>query len=243
MEGIIFDEAVAATYDADSAAMFEPSVLDPAVEFLAGLAGHGRALELGVGTGRVALPLSARGVPVHGVDASEPMLERLRAKPGAAAISLTVGDMATAAVPGPFRLVYLVYNVITNLVTQEAQVRCFQNAAAHLEPGGFLVAEVFVPELQRLPRGDTYRAFTVTPAHLGFDEYDVVRQLCRSHHYVIRDGQARVFVSEHRYAWPAELDLMARLAGLTFHERWASWRRDVFTAASTSHVSVWRKPG
>lgn len=237
---VVFDEAVAASYDADSASMYEPAVLDPAVDFLATLAGDGPALEFGVGTGRVALPLSERGVAVHGVDISEPMVARLKAKPGADAIGVTIGDFATARVDGRFRLVYLVFNAITNLTTQDEQVACFANAAAHLEPGGYLVAEAFVPQLRRLPPGDTHRAFHVTPGHLGFDEYDVVNQICTSHHYFVHNGQSRYFASRHRYAWPAELDLMARLAALTLHERWSDWKRTPFTADSTDHISVWR---
>lgn len=240
---VTFDQAVAASYDADSASMYDPAVLDPAVEFLAGLAEGGAALEFGIGTGRVALPLSERGVAVHGIDISEPMVARLKAKPGSGAIGVTIGDFATARVDGRFRLVYLVFNAITNLTTQDEQVDCFANAAAHLEPGGYLVVEAFVPQLRRLPPGDTHRAFQVTPGHLGFDEYDVVNQLCTSHHYFIDGGKARYFASRHRYACPAEFDLMARLAGLTLHERWSDWKRTPLTAESTDHISVWRKPG
>jgi SAM-dependent methyltransferase len=241
VEEVVFDERVAATYDASSPYMFDPAVLDPAVDLLAELAAGGAALELGIGTGRVALPLSRRGVRVHGIDISEPMVARLRAKPGGDAIGITIGDFATTSVGERFRLVYVVYNAITNLTTQDAQVECFRNAAAHLEPGGHFVAEVFVPELQRLPRGDTHRAFRVTPTHLGFDEYDVVAQRCTSHHYFTTGERFEHFSSVHRYAWPAELDLMARMAGLTRCERWADWARAPFTATSTDHVSVWRK--
>jgi SAM-dependent methyltransferase len=239
-----FDEEVAASYDETSRAMYRPEVLDPAVSFLAELAGDGAALELGIGTGRVALPLCRRGVRVHGIDLSEPMLEQLRAKPGAEAIGITAGDVARTRVPGAFRLVYLVFNTITNLVTQDEQVACFQNAAAHLEPGGRFVVEVFVPQLRRLPPGERVRAFDVGASHLGFDVYeDFAGQLLRSHHYWFEDGRLRRFSAPFRYVWPAELDLMARLAGLALHGRWAGWRREPFTDESPSHVSVWEKPG
>jgi SAM-dependent methyltransferase len=240
-----FDEQVAAVYDEASAGMFAPEVLDPAVDFLAALAGDGAALELGVGTGRVALPLSARGVAVHGVDLSPAMVERLRAKPGADALDVTVGDFATVRVRGSFRLVYLVFNTIMNLTTQDAQVECFCNAAAHLEPGGSFVVEVGVPALRRLPPGETVRAFAVTPTHLGFDEYTdlTAAQCCWSHHYRVDGDRIATSSQAFRYLWPAELDLMARIAGLRLRERWSGWTREAFTGESTSHVSVWQKPG
>ncbi len=238
----IFDERVAPTYDADSEEMFAPEVLDPAVDLLAQLADGGAALELAIGTGRVALPLSRRGVEVHGVDISTAMVAELQAKPGGAAIPVTVGDMATATLDRAFRLAYLVFNALTNLTTQDEQVQCFGNAARHLEPGGRFVVEVFVPELRRLPSGDTHRAFLVTPTHLGVDEYDLVANICRSNHWFVRDdGELQVFVSTHRYAWPAEMDLMARIAGMTLRDRWADWDRSMFTSSSTKHVSVWAK--
>lgn len=237
-----FDERIAAAYDATSADRFDPAVLDPAVDFLAELAGGGSALELGIGTGRVALPLRQRGVRVHGIDLSPAMVARLRAKPGGDDIDVTIGDFATTRVPGTFRLVYLVYNTISNLTTQDEQVRCFQNAAAHLEPGGCFVVELFVPPLQRLPPGETVRAFEVAPTHLGFDEIDVATQILRSHHYFVAGGQLETFSAPFRYAWPSELDLMARLAGMTLRERWATWTREPFTRDSTAHVSVWQKP-
>jgi len=237
----VWDELAAANYDASSADMFGPAVLDPVVDFLAALAQGGSALEFGVGTGRVALPLSHRGVRVHGIDNSEAMVAQMRTKPGSAAIGVSMGDFANTSVNSTFQLVYLVFNAITNLTTQDEQVDCFRNAAAHLEPGGFLVAEVFVPELQRLPRGDKFRAFTVTPAHLAFDEYDVAAQLCTSHHYFVADGTLQTFLSTHRYVWPAELDLMARLAGMRLRERWNDWTRGPFTDQSTDHISVWQK--
>ena len=238
-----FGEQVAARYDESSADMFDPAVVDPVADFLAGLAGDGAALELGIGTGRIALPLARRGVRVHGIDLSEAMVARLRAKPGAQRIDVTVGDFATTTVAGRFALAYLVFNTIGNLTTQDEQVACFQNAAAHLEPGGCFVIEVIVPALQRLPPGETVRPFALTPAHLGFDEYDVAAQGLISHHYWMLGGQFDTFSSPFRYVWPSELDLMARLAGLTLRERWSDWARAPFTSDSTEHVSVWAKPG
>jgi SAM-dependent methyltransferase len=205
-----FGEGVAASYDDDAADMYDPAVLAPAVDFLAGLAGDGRALEFGVGTGRIALPLAERGVEVHGIDLSEAMLARLRAKPGADRVGLTLGDFATTTVEGPFRLAYLVFNTIGNLTTQEAQVACFRNAAGHLEPGGCFVIEMMMPALQRLPPGETVRPFHVSETYWGFDEYDVATQGLVSHHLTIRDdGTAEHVSMPFRYVWPAELDLMA----------------------------------
>jgi SAM-dependent methyltransferase len=236
-----FGEQVAAGYDESSADMFDPSVLDPTVDFLAELAGDGAALELGIGTGRVALPLSQRGVPVHGIDLSEAMVARLRAKPGAERIGVTIGDFATTTVEGRFTLAYLVFNTIQNLTSQDAQVTCFQNVAAHLEPGGCFVIEVGVPSLQRLPPGETVRAFAVTPTNLGFDEFDVVNQGLISHHYTVEAGNLQLHSVPFRYVWPSELDLMARIAGMRLRERWSGWRREPFTSDSRAHVSVWEK--
>lgn len=236
-----FGERVAARYDASSEEMFDPAVVAPAVRFLADLAGDGAALELGVGTGRLALPLSETGVPVHGIDLSPAMLARLRAKPGADRIGVTVGDFAHATAPGTFTLAYLVFNTIMNLTTQDEQVACFRNVARHLEPGGRFVVEVGVPDLRRLPPGETFRPFTVTPTRLGFDEYDTVRQGLISHHYRVEDGGLETISVPFRYAWPSELDLMARLAGMTLRERWEDWDRAPFTSESTRHVSVWAK--
>jgi SAM-dependent methyltransferase len=241
MPKVYFDERIAEGYDATSAEMFEPEVVDPVVSFLAGLAGDGAALELGVGTGRIALPLSQRGVRVHGIDLSPAMVARLRAKPGADQIEVTIGDFATTRVPGTFRLAYLVFNTIMNLTTLDEQVECFRNAAAHLEPGGCFVIEVGVPALQRLPPGETIRAFTVSPTRLGFDEYDVAAQILYSHHYWVVDGRLETFSAPYRYVWPSELDLMARLAGMSLRERWSGWNREPFTSESTTHVSVWEK--
>ena len=237
-----YNEEIAAHYDETTAHMYRPEVLLPTVEFLALLAGDGRALEFGVGTGRVALPLSERGVPTHGIDISEPMLAELRKKDAAARVGVTVGDFATARVDGTFRLVYLLFNTITNLTSQDEQVECFQNAAAHLEPGGHFVIEVLVPDLRRLPPGQRVRAFDLDPSHLGFDEYtDFVRQIQYSHHYWIDGERVRTHSAPYRYVWPSELDLMARLAGMTLRERWADWSRAPFTDESRSHVSVWQQ--
>ncbi len=237
-----FGEDVAARYDDSSADMFDPAVVDPTVDFLAGLAGDGAALEFGIGTGRIALPLSRRGVSVHGIDLSDAMVARLREKPGAERIGVTLGDFATTKVDGVFSLAYIVYNTISNLTTQDSQVACFQNAAAHLGPGGCFVIEVGVPGLQRLPPGETVRAFTVSPTRLGFDEYDVASQGLISHHYWVAGDRFESLSVPFRYAFPAEFDLMARLAGMTLRERWSGWKREPFTGESTKHVSVWQKP-
>ena len=235
-----FGERIAARYD-DDAEMFDPAVVGPAVDFLADLAGTGAALELGIGTGRIALPLAERGIRVQGIDLSTAMVARLRAKPGAEEITVTIGDFATTRVDGTFAVAYLVFNTIMNLTTQEEQVACFQNAAAHLEPGGCFVIEVMLPELQRLPPGETFRPFHVGPERLSFDEYDVVSQGLISHHYVLADGPVEVDAIPFRYVWPAELDLMARLAGMRLRERWGDWRREPFTSESRKHVSVWER--
>jgi hypothetical protein len=237
-----FGEDVAARYDESSAGEFAPEVLDPAVDFLAQLAGPGPALEFGIGTGRVALPLAARGIRMQGIELSEAMARRLRAKPGGEEIDVAIGDFSTTRVDGAFRLVYLVFNTIGNLTTQSSQVACFQNAAAHLEVGGTFVIEVGVPDLQRLPPGETVIPFHVSDEHIGFDEYDVANQGLISHHLEITpDGRAIRASIPFRYVWPAELDVMAQLAGMTLRERWSDWRRAPFTSASRKHVSVWAK--
>jgi SAM-dependent methyltransferase len=237
-----FDERIAKRYEEFWPDLFDPAVVDPAVNFLAERAGTGAALELGIGTGRIALPLSRRGVRVHGIELSPAMVAELQLMPGADDIGVTVGDFATNNVAGTFTLAYLVRNTITNLTTQDEQVACFRNVAAHLEPGGCFVIEVYVPELQRLPPGETIHTFAVSPTHLGFEEYDVASQIAFSHHYWLIDGELETFSSPHRYVWPSELDLMARLAGMTLRERWSDWNREPFTSESRSHVSVWEKP-
>ncbi len=242
MKENFFDDDVAPVYDENSAHMFKPEVLGPTVDFLVDLAGDGRALELAIGTGRVGIPLRQHGVPVHGIELSEAMVRELRRRSGYDTIAVTSGDMATARVPGTFRLVYLVYNTITNLLTQDEQVACFRNAAAHLEPGGCFVIEVFVPELQRLPPGETARPFHVGAQHLGFDSFDFVNQQLVSHHFWLRGDSVDSSQSPHRYVWPSELDLMARIAGMRLRERWSDWTRSPFKADSRQHVSVWEKP-
>ena len=236
-----FGERVAAGYDDDESPMFDAAVIGATVDVLAELAGTGRALELGVGTGRVALPLSRRGVPVHGVDLSQAMVARLRAKPGSEVIGVTIGDFATARVDGTFSLAYLVFNTIMNLTTQEAQVACFANVAAHLSPGGCFVVEVMVPDLRRLPPGQTAVPFETGPKRWGFDLYDVATQEMSSNHMTVDGGRAEFSSIPFRYVWPAELDLMARIAGMRLRERWEGWRREPFTGESRQHVSVWQK--
>lgn len=237
-----FGERVAARYDEHSGGMFEPDVVDPAADTLAELAAGGAVLEFAIGTGRIALPLAERGVRVTGIDSSEAMLARLREKPGAEAIEALAGDMATTRVDGEFTLVYLVFNTIFNLVTQDAQVACFENAAVHLPSGGRFVIEARVPELQRLPLGQTVLPWRADPDGWSFYEYDVVGQRLRGRHFNVVDGRVEPSPIEMRYAWPAELDLMARLAGMRLEDRWAGWQREPFTALSPSHVSVYRKP-
>jgi hypothetical protein len=224
-------------YDAGLGPMGEPAAIEPVVDLLAELAGDGAALELAIGTGRIALPLAARGVPVTGIELSAPMVEQLRAKPGGDAIPVTIGDMTTTRVDGTFHVVYLVYNTIMNVTTQEAQVACFVNAAAHLEQGGCFVVEVGVPDLRRLPAGERYVTFSVRDDYVGVDEYDVVNQGLISHH----QSTGRRLSLPFRYVWPSELDLMARIAGMTLRDRWEGWDRSPFTAESRKHVSVWVK--
>jgi SAM-dependent methyltransferase len=236
-----FGERVAATYDGSSG-VFEPGAVNATVGLLAELARGGRALEFGIGTGRIALPLASRGVPVHGIDLSSAMVARLRAKPGGNAIGVTIGDIATTRVDGTFSLVYLVFNTIMNLTTQDAQVACFRNAAAHLEPGGCFVIELRVPELRRLPPGQDILAWHASPEQIVFYSYDVATQAMRGHYVDFTEGGGEYSTIPFRYAWPAELDLMAQLAGLRLRERWGGWAREPFTGDSSQHVSVWEKP-
>ena len=237
-----FDERIAARYDENEAELFDPAVVDPAVDFLVENAGVGRALELGVGTGRLAIPLAQRGVPVHAIELSRAMAARLQAKPGGEDVGVTIGDFATTTVEGSFSLAYLVRNTIMNLTTQAAQVACFRNVAAHLEPGGRFVIEVMVPALQRLPPGNIFHVFRAVKDYWGIDEYDVVNQGLVSHHLETIDGQVERFSVPFRFVWPSELDLMAELAGMRLRERWSGWKREPFTSDSDQHVSVWEKP-
>lgn len=239
----VFDASVAPTYDADVAARFDPAWLDAEVQFLLDLAGGRPLLEFACGTGRVAVALAERGASVAGIELSRAMYAEMQRKPGAAGVDVTIGDMATTRVPGEFGVVLLVFNTITNLLTQHEQVQCFENAAAHLAQGGHFVIEVGLPDLQRLPFGERYVPFAVDDDYAGIDEYDVVNQMLTSNHLLFGDdGRHGRFRSHHRYAWPAEYDLMARIAGLELVERWGDWHRSPFSATSTAHVSVWRKP-
>jgi SAM-dependent methyltransferase len=237
-----FGEEVASRYDESVAEDSGPGEAGQVADFLAGLAGSGRALELGIGTGRIALPLAARGVPVHGIDLSRAMVARLRAKPGGAAIPVTIGDFATGRAEGTFSLAYLVFNTIMNLTTQEAQVACFRNVAAHLEPGGCFLIEVMVPDLRRLPPGQDAVPFRVGPDGVAFDLYDTATQAMSSNYVDIVDGRGEFQSIPFRYVWPAELDLMAQLAGMRLRERWGGWAREPFTSESRMHVSIWAKP-
>ncbi len=236
-----FDAAVAARYDETSASMFEPAAIDPVVAVLHELADGGHALELAIGTGRIALPLASNGTPVAGIELSNAMVEQLRRKPGGEDVPVTIGDMSTATAEGTFSLAYLVFNTIGNLTTQDAQVDCFANAARHLRPHGRFVIETEVPLLQRLPPGEIARPFDLSEEHFGFDEYDVAHQGLISHHFELRDGHYEKSSVPFRYTWPAELDLMARLAGMRLEHRWSDWDRTPFTGESEKHVSVWRK--
>ena len=238
-----FDEDVAARYDDSSGPEFDPDVVGRTVDVLAELAGDGAALEFAVGTGRIALPLAARGVPVSGIELSAAMTERLRAKDEAGRVQVTLGDMATTRVDGRFRLVYVVFNTIGNLNEQDAQVACFANAAAHLEPGGCFVVELVVPDLRRLPPGDDAQVFAHAPGYVGYDRYiDLVAQQAMSHHFHADESGVREERTPFRYVWPSELDLMARLAGMSLRDRWAGWDRSPFTGESRSHVSIYEKP-
>lgn len=236
-----FDEWMAAHYEVLWPELFDSAVVDPAVSLLAGLATEGPALEFGVGTGRIGIPLSRRNVPVHGIELSPAMAQELHRRPGGSAVAMTIGDFATVSVDRPFTLVYLVRNTITNVGTQDEQVQTFRNAAAHLRPGGCFVIENYVPELRRLPPGETRHLFAATDTHVGYEEYDVASQIAVSHHTWVIEGRVTTFSSAHRYVWPSELDLMARLAGMRLRERWADWNRSRFTGESRSHVSVWEK--
>ncbi|KUN85740.1 class I SAM-dependent methyltransferase [Streptomyces griseoruber] len=241
----IWDADAARRYDTPGKGMFAPEVLGPTVDRLAALADGGAALEFAIGTGRVAVPLAGRGVPVTGVELSRPMIEQLRTKADETAIPVVVGDMATTRAPGTYTLVYLVFNTISNLLTQAEQVACFRNAARHLAPGGRFVIELWVPELRRLPPGTPATVWHSEPGYIGLDTYDVLRQHVVSHHFRFGEEgrEARLDRSPHRYIWPAELDLMAQLAGFEPESRHADWTGAEFTAQSRSHVSVYRLPG
>jgi len=237
-----FGERIAASYDDPSDSMFKPEAIDPAVSLLAELAGSGRALELAIGTGRIGLPLSRRGVLVHGIELSRAMAAKLRAKPGGEAIGVTIGDMATTRVEGTFTVAYLVFNTINNLTSQEAQVACFRNVAEHLAPGGCFVIETGVPNLRLLPPGQDIQGYRAGPARIVSYSFDHATQRYSGHYVEFTDGKGEYWTVPFRYAWPSELDLMAQLAGLKLRDRWAGWNREPFTTDSRSHVSVWEKP-
>lgn len=240
----LWDEETAQRYDTPGEGMFSPAVLGPTVQFLSELAGGGAAVEFAIGTGRVAVPLSEAGVAVSGIELSHAMIRRLRTKINHQTIPVVQGDMAEARIPGEFTLAYLVFNTIANLLTQEEQVRCFQNAARHLAPGGCFVIELWVPQLRSLPQGHKATVEVSQPGYLLVDTYDVLRQHVVSHHIQFEEDLssrvARIGRTPHRYIWPSELDLMARLAGFHLEARWADWDRSEFTAESRSHVSVYR---
>ena len=237
----VWDTETAQEYDTPGAGMFAPEVLGPTVDLLAKLAGDGRALEFAIGTGRVAVPLGRRGVPVTGIELAQPMIDQLRAKVDEATIPVIVGDMATARAPGEYTLVYLVYNTISNLLTQAEQVACFRNAARHLTRGGRFLIELWVPELRKLPPGQQATVWQAEPEYIGLDTYDVLHQRVVSHHFTFGSGkEARVSRSPHRYIWPAELDLMGQLAGFELESRHADWAGTEFSAESRSHVSIYR---
>jgi SAM-dependent methyltransferase len=236
-----FDEWIAERYERLWPELFDEALIAATVSVLADLADTGPALEFGIGTGRIAVPLSRAGVEVHGIDVSPATLTRLRGQPGGSAVRGTLGDFATVTVGEQFRLVYLLRNTITNLTTQAAQVDAFRNAARHLGTGGYFVIENYVPALRLLPPGQTTRVFAVTATHLGYEDYDVATQIAVSHHWWALDGALRTFSSNHRYVWPSELDLMARMAGMTMSARWGGWHREPFTEQSASHVTVWQK--
>ena len=242
MASITWDAEIAQIYDETNARMFDPDVLAPVLDLLEEAAQGGPALELAVGTGRVALPLAARGVPTAGLELSGPMADRLRAKPGADSLAVTVGDMTTTVVPGEFSLVYIVANSLMNVTTQQEQLAVFANAAAHLKRGGRFVVELMVPQPHRVPPGDSARVFTLEADHVGIETFDdPVGQIAWSHHWIhVRDRLVR-HSAPYRYIWPAELDLMGLLAGLRLRERWAGWDRAPFTAASTGQVAVFEK--
>ncbi|KQY46425.1 bifunctional 2-polyprenyl-6-hydroxyphenol methylase/3-demethylubiquinol 3-O-methyltransferase UbiG [Cellulomonas sp. Root137] len=239
---LLWDAETARRYDTPGTGMFAPEVLGPTVDRLVALADGGRALELAVGTGRVAVPLAERGVPVVGIELSPHMVGQLRTKVDEDTIPVVLGDMATATAPGEFSLVYLVFNTIANLLTQKAQVACFRNAARHLAPGGSFVIELWVPELRKLPPGVEATVWLSEPGYIGLDTYDVLHQRVVSHHFRFDEGrQATLGRTPHRYIWPSELDLMAQLAGLELESRHADWSGSEFTAESRSHVSVYRR--
>lgn len=229
-------------YDS-SDGVFSPEVVGPTVDLLAELAEGGRALEFAIGTGRIGVPLRAKGVPVTGIELSEPMVEQLRTKVSEVELPVTIGDMATTRVEGEYSVVFLVFNTIDNLRTQAEQAECFRNAARHLSRGGRFVIEVGVPPLRRLVPRQVAVPFDVSDEHLGFDTFNLVTQQATSHHLNRRsDGTYQRGTHNYRYVWPSELDLMAQLAGMELERRTEDWAGTPFTSDSEAHVSVWRLP-
>jgi SAM-dependent methyltransferase len=237
----IFDEWIAARYEQLWPHVLQPAILDDAVEFLADLAHHGSALEFGIGTGRIALPLARRSVDVSGIEIAPAMVAQLQAQQGSAEVDVAIGDFASVALGRSFDVVYLVRNTITNVATLDGQIAVFQNAAAHLKPNGCFVIENYIPALRQMPPGEMARVFDSTPEHLGYEVYDFAAQIAVSHHYWVVDGKLEYRAGPHRFVWPSELDLMARLAGLRLRERWSDWARAPFTADSRSHISIWER--
>ena len=244
MGSIVWGKEIAEAYDTTYAHLAAPSVVEPMVDLLAELAGDGAALELAVGTGRIALALSARGIPVQGIEISPAMVEQLDAKPGADAVRVTIGDMSTTRLPDRFELVFLVANSIMNVTTQDEQLAVCSTAAAHLVPEGHFVVELMVPQLRRVPPTEVARVFQLDPDHVGIETYDdLVEQVSWSHHWMVVDGQLVRHSAPYRYIWPAELLLMAKLAGFELESRWGGWDRSPFTSESAMQVSVFRKTG
>lgn len=239
---IIWGRDIAEVYDATNAASAQPEVVDPMVGLLAELGGEGPVLEFAVGTGRIALPLSARGMPVHGIELSPHMVERLRAKPGADAVHVVVGDMTETRLSESFTLVYVVANSIMNVTTQDEQIAVFANAAAHLASGGRFLVELIVPQLQRVPRSEAGWVFQMEPGHVGIETFDdVVAQVAWSHHWIDVNGHLTHHSAPYRYIWPSELVLMARIAGFELEARWGDWDRSPFTSESAKQVAVFLK--
>jgi SAM-dependent methyltransferase len=240
----VFDSRIAAIDASADTGMHAPEVVSTTVEFLTELAGEGPALEFGIGTGRIAIPLHEAGIAVTGIDLSPHMVAKLHERPGGEDIAVTIGNIANATVDGAFSLVYAIWNTFINLMTQEEQVDCFRNAARHLAPGGYFVTETMspLPDLRRLPPGEKVRSFSIETGAFGFDEFDLIGQHITSHHYWTENGRLESWSSPCRYVWPSELELMARIAGLTLQERWANWTRDPLTVESSAVISVWSKP-
>ncbi len=236
-----FSDPIAEKYDENLADFFLDAAIHPVLNILQELTGNGRALELGVGTGRLAIPLVARGVPVHGIEFSTAMVNRMLAKPGGDKVAITIGDFASTRVEGTFSMAYLVFNTIMNLTTQSEQVACFHNVSNHLIKGGFFVIEVGVPSLRSLPPGQNIYPFSITEKSFGFDMYNTVTQEMTSNYFTDVEGKAETAIIPFRYVWPSELDLMAEMAGMRLKHRWADWNRELFTSESKKHISIWEK--